>query len=511
MKNIKNIILSISLSIFIFFILNPINIHALDNRGCPTSYAELQSVSGHKEFLAEVAKERGYTAVNDAGKVDPSANSALIKMKEAAKKEGKNINEISGYRSYNDQVITFFNSSNVTNPIKKCYAGTANRDDVKRQYLARGEASAPPGFSEHHSGKAFDFNSVEKSFENTPEFKWLESNASKYGFRLSYPKNSTKGAGYEPWHWYYIGGGTNEGTPNNDTAGISPATSSAPSTATPTTTAGTVSYQSYTNFPGVGRISSLCQLITALWLLGFAVLLTSVLGMFLYGGYMYVTAGVNAGKVNQAKEIFTNTLTGLIIGLSIFIIINIINPGLLQGNCSIPSVGSGETIGGPPGPSNIIPKPGESVFPTNCSYERPKGGQLFGAPRTNPDGSYRPHAGIDFTPPDSISNSQALQCSILAFRDGTVNESSYGYLGIIHADGVKTRYVHNSKNFVKVGDKVQAGQEIGKMGNVDTGPIHLHFEIYINGAAVNPANVLLDGSANPDPSKVKTTGSPRAQ
>lgn len=281
--------------------------------------------------------------------------------------------------------------------------------------------------------------------------------------------------------------------------------------AQPSTTAGTVSYQSYTNFPGVGRISSLCQLITALWLLGFAVLLTSVLGMFLYGGYMYVTAGVNAGKVNQAKEIFTNTLTGLIIGLSIFIIINIINPGLLQGNCSIPSVGSGATIGGPPGPSNIIPKPGESVFPTNCSYERPKGGQLFGAPRTNPDGSYRPHAGIDFTPPDSISNSQALQCSILAFRDGTVNESSYGYLGIIHADGVKTRYVHNSKNFVKVGDKVQAGQEIGKMGNVDTGPIHLHFEIYINGAAVNPANVLLDGSANPDPSKVKTTGSPRAQ
>ena len=123
----------------------------------------------------------------------------------------------------------------------------------------------------------------------------------------------------------------------------------APSTATSTssasTTAGNVSYQSYTNFPGVGRISDLCQLINALWLLGFAVLLTSVLGMFLWGGYIYVTAGVNAGKVNQAKEIFTNTITGLIIGLSIFIIINVINPGLLQGNCSIPSVGSGATLG----------------------------------------------------------------------------------------------------------------------------------------------------------------------
>ena len=128
------------------------------------------------------------------------------------------------------------------------------------------------------------------------------------------------------------------------TATTDPSTATS-STSSASTTAGNVSYQSYTNFPGVGRISDLCQLINALWLLGFAVLLTSVLGMFLYGGYMYVTAGVNAGQVNQAKEIFTNTITGLIIGLSIFIIINIINPGLLQGNCSIPSVGSGSTLG----------------------------------------------------------------------------------------------------------------------------------------------------------------------
>jgi hypothetical protein len=126
------------------------------------------------------------------------------------------------------------------------------------------------------------------------------------------------------------------------------------STSSTSTTAGNVSYQSYTNFPGVGRISDLCQLINALWLLGFAVLLTSVLGMFLYGGYIYVTAGVNAGQVNQAKEIFTNTITGLIIGLSIFIIINVINPGLLQGNCSIPPIGSTgtganqPTLGGEP-------------------------------------------------------------------------------------------------------------------------------------------------------------------
>ncbi len=266
---------------------------------------------------------------------------------------------------------------------------------------------------------------------------------------------------------------------------------------------GTVTYQSYTNFPGAGRISNLCQLITALWYLGFATLFTAVLGMFIYGGYMYVTAGVNAGKVNQAKEIFTNTITGLIIGLSIFIIINVINPGLLQGNCSISSPGTGgQTLGGQSGQSDIQPKPGESVFPTTCDYEGPGPLQSFGAPR---DGGSRRHAGIDFTPP-----SQSTQCPILAFRDGTVTTAYNGFIAIKHADGIETRYIHNSRNFVTAGQKVQAGQEIGKQGNVGTGAVHLHFEIYNGGGAVNPAGILLDGSKNPDPSKVKKTGSPRS-
>lgn len=150
------------------------------------------------------------------------------------------------------------------------------------------------------------------------------------------------------------------GTPGgfSPTTGATPSSTGSSTSSSATTTAGTVSYESYTNFPGVGRISSLCQLITALWYLGFAVLLTSVLGMFLYGGYIYVTAGVNAGKVNQAKEIFINTITGLVIGLSIFIIINIINPGLLQGNCSIPPIGSTGTGAGQPtlgGPGTSVP------------------------------------------------------------------------------------------------------------------------------------------------------------
>jgi murein DD-endopeptidase MepM/ murein hydrolase activator NlpD len=69
--------------------------------------------------------------------------------------------------------------------------------------------------------------------------------------------------------------------------------------------------------------------------------------------------------------------------------------------------------------------------------------------------------------------------------------SGYGcYIIIDHGGGVKSLYGHNSKLLVSVGDEVEAGQTIGLMGNTGkvrglTG-IHLHFEIIVNGARVNP-------------------------
>lgn len=70
--------------------------------------------------------------------------------------------------------------------------------------------------------------------------------------------------------------------------------------------------------------------------------------------------------------------------------------------------------------------------------------------------------------------------------------TGYGYLvEIDHAGGYQTRYGHNSKLLVKVGQKVAQGQAIsisGSTGN-STGP-HLHFEIRKNGTAVNPRTLL---------------------
>jgi murein DD-endopeptidase MepM/ murein hydrolase activator NlpD len=72
------------------------------------------------------------------------------------------------------------------------------------------------------------------------------------------------------------------------------------------------------------------------------------------------------------------------------------------------------------------------------------------------------------------------------------DSGGYGNLvAIDHAGGLQTRYAHNSKILVSVGQTVTQGQQIslsGSTGN-STGP-HLHFEVYLNGAHVNPANYL---------------------
>jgi D-alanyl-D-alanine carboxypeptidase len=67
---------------------------------------------------------------------------------------------------------------------------------------------APPGFSEHHTGRAIDIittglQELDQSFENTNAFAWLSKNAKKFNFKMSYPKNNPFGIIYEPWHWCY--------------------------------------------------------------------------------------------------------------------------------------------------------------------------------------------------------------------------------------------------------------------------------------------------------------------
>jgi D-alanyl-D-alanine carboxypeptidase len=66
--------------------------------------------------------------------------------------------------------------------------------------------NAAPGHSEHHTGRAIDIATpgsrpLTEEFEGSDAFRWLEENAGRLGFSMSYPRNNPAGFIYEPWHW----------------------------------------------------------------------------------------------------------------------------------------------------------------------------------------------------------------------------------------------------------------------------------------------------------------------
>ncbi len=68
-------------------------------------------------------------------------------------------------------------------------------------------AVQPPGYSEHNTGLAIDFNGVSEAFQDTDTYRWLMEHAAEYGFVLRYPqdKQEITGIMYEPWHFRYVG------------------------------------------------------------------------------------------------------------------------------------------------------------------------------------------------------------------------------------------------------------------------------------------------------------------
>ncbi len=85
-------------------------------------------------------------------------------------------------------------------------------DKKVEQLGADQKTAALPGYSEHHTGYAVDFNiytdgGVTKQFDGTGEYAWIANNAYKYGFVLRYPdgKTDVTGIDTEPWHYRYVG------------------------------------------------------------------------------------------------------------------------------------------------------------------------------------------------------------------------------------------------------------------------------------------------------------------
>ena len=98
------------------------------------------------------------------------------------------------------------------------------------------------------------------------------------------------------------------------------------------------------------------------------------------------------------------------------------------------------------------------------------------------------HEGLDF-PADTGTPIYAAAGGIVTTAEQTPD---YGKLvKIDHGSGLETRYAHASRLLVKVGDRVEKGQEIAEVGSTgrSTGP-HLHYEIRLDGNALDPRQYL---------------------
>lgn len=134
----------------------------------------------------------------------------------------------------------------------------------------------------------------------------------------------------------------------------------------------------------------------------------------------------------------------------------------------------------------------ERVYPQGRPVSSGWISSYFGK-RTDPfTGKPANHTGIDFAGKHGAE--------VVAVADGVVTWSAdrYGYgvmVEINHGNGYATRYAHNSRNLVEVGDEVKKGQGVALMGETGraTGP-NLHFEVLKDGRRVNPVNFIRETS-----------------
>ena len=121
----------------------------------------------------------------------PATFASWQNLKQAAQDEGITLILVSAFRSIDYQC--------------ELIAAKLERGQKLSDILS---VNAIPGFSEHHTGRALDINTpdcepLSVAFEETPAFMWLEANASRYEFGLSFPRDNDIGISYEPWHWAF--------------------------------------------------------------------------------------------------------------------------------------------------------------------------------------------------------------------------------------------------------------------------------------------------------------------
>lgn len=161
-----------------------------------TATKQNKGVLGHLPY--DVAPESELVPLSADGslKMRPAAAAKFEQMQAAARAEGIILVPISAYRDLQSQEQLFFGV----------------KEQRSQNTAKRAEVSAPPGYSEHHTGYALDIGDgnvpathVEPEFADTAAFHWLQQNAARYSFELSFPRNNKQGVSFEPWHWRYVG------------------------------------------------------------------------------------------------------------------------------------------------------------------------------------------------------------------------------------------------------------------------------------------------------------------
>lgn len=113
---------------------------------------------------------------------------------------------------------------------------------------------------------------------------------------------------------------------------------------------------------------------------------------------------------------------------------------------------------------------------------------IFGARHDPFNGRKAPHYGVDFAAAEG-SDISAVAAGVVVFSG---RRTGFGnVVEINHGNGYVTRYAHNKKNMVAVGDRIERGQTIALVGQSGraTGP-HLHLEVFMDGRRINPLEVI---------------------
>lgn len=150
--------------------------HALEPTYKPE---ELVSLSGFPDLV--IAKK--------GLELEEKAAEELVRLSNAAAADGISLVISSAYRSYEYQ--------------RKLFRRYADRDGEE----AASRYSARAGTSQHQLGTTVDFGDISNKFADSEQGLWMEENAGRFGWSLSYPRGMEDITGYnwESWHWRWIG------------------------------------------------------------------------------------------------------------------------------------------------------------------------------------------------------------------------------------------------------------------------------------------------------------------